>query len=278
MLLVFCSSQAQNDTLKVRETCNKFIKGRLDLRQGDSLLLKSVTEDSLFKLIMLNHKYAKMLRAPIISANLNIRATSVDFYDSCASCLMSGYEYYKIKLCKYNDEWKVKGENDIYATPERIQRAQQKIVDYKAELKKRPAVDSVLKVVNQFFKDVHNYFENEELEPLKTTCNAETVSFIQKLYGYAKERTGLELLHKEMNAPNFLVGDGIFESDRTLFKYYNEETYIVLRKNEGRYMIHGFNKIDSQDINEATMQSLYLEFLRAMKLTRQTRYRDKALH
>jgi hypothetical protein len=43
-------------------------------------------------------------------------------------------------------------------------------------------------------------------------------------------------------------------------------------------MIHGFNKIDSQDINEATMQSLYLEFLRAMKLTRQTRYRDKALH
>ena len=81
-----------------------------------------------------------------------------------------------------------------------------------------------------------------------------------------------------MNAPNYLVGDGIFETDRALFKFYNEEIYIVLRKTNGNYMINGFNKMDTQDIDESIMTSLYLEWLRAMKLTRQPRYRDKALH
>lgn len=277
-LLLVTTSCAQSDTEQISTTCNNFIKGRLALRQGDSLLIRSVTEDSLYKLIMLNHKYVKMLKAPVVRADLGIRVKSVEVNDSCASCLMTGYEYYQIKLCKYNDVWRVKGENDIYATTERIQRAQKKIDDYKIELKKRPAVDSVIKVVNQFFKDVKHYFNTEESDGLSTTCNEDTVKFIKSFYTYAKRRSGLELLHKEMKAPNFMVGDGIFEDDRTLFKFYNEEIYIVLRKTDGNYVIHGFNKTDSQDFNDAKIDYMYLDLLRAMKLTRQPRYRDKAFH
>ncbi|MHA7843432.1 MAG: hypothetical protein ACX93I_08950 [Winogradskyella sp.] len=278
MLMLAYSSYAQDEAAKVRETCNTFIRARKALKQGDSLLIKSVTEDSLYKLLMLNHKYAKMLKTRILEADLNIWAKSVEVNDSCGSCQMSGYEYYNIKVCKYDGKWKVMGENDIYATTERIQRAQQKIVNYKREIKTRPAVDSILRVVNQFFKDAHNYFETETLEPLSTTCNVETIRFIQKLYGYAKERTGLELLHKEMNAPSFLVGDVIFEADRTLFKFSREDIYIVLRKPKDTYMIHGFNKMDAEAIDDDTMAAEYLNLLRSMKLIRQPRYRDKALH
>ena len=128
IFILFCLSVSyvcsQNDSTKIAEVCNKFIQGRIDLRQGDSLLLKSVTEDSLFKLIMLNHKYIKLLKAPVVRADLRMRVNSVEVNDSCATCSMSSYEYYKIKLCKYNNKWKVKGENDIYATTERIQRAE----------------------------------------------------------------------------------------------------------------------------------------------------------
>ena len=61
MLFLYGTSAAKTEEDKLRETCNNFIKGRLALRQGDSLLIKSVTEDSLSKLIMLNYKYVKML-------------------------------------------------------------------------------------------------------------------------------------------------------------------------------------------------------------------------
>ena len=81
-----------------------------------------------------------------------------------------------------------------------------------------------------------------------------------------------------MNAPSFLVGDVIFEADRTLFKFSREDIYIVLRKPADTYMIHGFNKMNAEAIDDETMATEYLNLLRSMKLIRQPRYRDKALH
>ena len=113
MRMLAYSGYAQDETAKVRETCNTFIRARKALKQGDSLLIRSVTEDSLYKLLMLNHNYAKMLKTRILEADLNIWAKSVEVNDSCGSCQMSGYEYYNIKVCKYDGQWKVMGENDI---------------------------------------------------------------------------------------------------------------------------------------------------------------------
>ncbi|WP_460218496.1 hypothetical protein [Psychroserpens sp. MEBiC05023] len=270
-------SCAQSEESKIKTTCNQFIQGRIALRKGDSLKLKLVTEDSLFRLIMLHQKYANMLKAPVIEADLSMRVKSVTIDKDCASCLMTSYSHYEIKLCKEGDHWKVKGENDIYATSERINKARQKIIDYKEELKRRPAVDSILKVVNKFLPSVKAYFKTQNLDKLKPICNEATLHFIQRLYSYSKERTGLELLHDEMDKPNFMVGDGVFETDRTLFKFYNEDIFIVLKKHNNNYIITGFNKMNSDTIDTTIMEAQYLDLLRSMKLIRQPRYRNKEL-
>lgn len=275
---IIFSGCAQSEADKVKETCNRFINGRIHLRANDSLELKAVAEDSLYRLIMLHHKYEKMLTARIIRADLSMRVKSVNLDKDCASCEMTSMEAYKIHLCKDGEDWKVKGENSIFPTTERLNKARNKIKDYKKQKLLRPRTDSILKVVNIFLPLVKDYFLTETLEPLSAICDAPTLDFIKTFYTYTKERTGLELLHNEMSQPNFMVGDYYTENGLLEFKFYNEDITIVLTHNsENKFIISGFNGLLSSDIDDTVMIHQYLDLLRSLKLTRQPRYRNKAL-
>ena len=271
------SGCAQSDEEKAKETCNRFINGRIDLRANDSLELKSVADDSLFRLIMLHHKYEQMLDVRVIKANLRMHVKSVEIKDDCASCEMTSMEYYKIHLCKDGDDWKVKGENSIYPTAERLNKARNKIKDYKKQQKLKPKTDSIIKAVNIFLPRIKDYFLTQNIEPLKSICDEATIDFIKTFYTYAKQRTGLELLQDEINKPNFMVGDYFNDNGLIEFKFYNEDITIVFTKNtEGYLIVSGFNGIKSNAIDNKVMKDQYLELLRSMKLIRQPRYRNKA--
>ena len=277
---VIYSGHAQTEADKIEETCNRFINGRINLRANDSLELKAVTSDSLFRLIMLHYKYEKMLKSRIIRANLRMRVQSVDVDGDCASCQMTSIEHYKIHLCKDEDRnWKIKGENSIFPTPERLSKARNKIRNYKEQKKYKPRTDSILKVVNTFLLKVKDYFLTQNLEPLKMICDEATIDFIKTVYNYAKERTGLELLHDEMSQPNFMVGDYYRDNGLIEFKFYKEDITLVLTKNsEDNFIISGFNGNASNTIDATILKNQYLDLLRAMKLTRQARYRNKELN
>lgn len=275
----FINGCAQSEESKIKETCNKFVKGRIALNEGDSLLLKSVVSDSLYYLIMLHQQYEEMLRkedVPIISADLNIYPKSVEIKGNRAICLMSGEEYYQINLFKESGIWKVKGENGVYPIPDRIAEAKQKLIDYKAFLKNKPLSDSVLTVVNEFFDDVRNYFKAQNLDLLNKTCSEATTKFVQRLEIYAKRRSGLELM-KEIEKPNLTTGDVKPENDVVIFTFYKEEITIILKKEYNTFKIIGFNGLESSQISDEIMNVQYLDFLRAMKLIRSKQYRDKAL-
>ncbi|BAO76860.1 hypothetical protein [Winogradskyella sp. PG-2] len=283
VLVIFAfmvSGYAQTEAENVKETCNRFINGRINLRANDSLELKAVASDSLFRLIMLHHKYEQMLKTRIIRADLRMRVKSVDINGDCASCEMTSIEYYKIHLCKDGDKnWRVKGENSIFPTEERITKAKNKIKNYNKQKRLKPRVDSILKVVNRFLPRVKDYFLTQNLDPLKSICDEATLRFIQNFYAYAKERSGIELLHDEMNKPNFMVGDYYDKNNLIEYKFYNEDISIVLTKNnKNNFIISGFNGNKSGAINEDLRKNYYLDFLRSMKLTRQARYRNKALN
>lgn len=279
ILFVFVShSQSQED--KVAKTCNQFIQGRKSLRVNDSKLIKSVTSDSLYELLILNDKYAKMLKTRVIGADLNMRVKSVDVNGDCASCLMTSYEYYKIHLCKDdNDQWRVIGENSIFPDKARINRVKQKIKDYGKQQKLRPKTDSIIQAVNIFFKKIDDYFLEEKHEPLQSITDSDTYQFLQTFYKYAKQRNGLEILHKELKAQDFTVGDYYNENGFTEFKFYKENITLVLEKNDAnKFIIVGFNGYKSSAITKPIMKSLYLELLRAMRLVRKPRYRNKDLN
>jgi hypothetical protein len=277
---VIFSGHAQSEADKVAETCNRFINGRKNLRANDSLEIKAVASDSLFRLLMLHHKYEKMLKSRIIRADLNMRVQSVDVDGDCASCQMTSTEYYKIHLCKDEDKnWRIKGENSIFPTPKLLTKARNKIKDYKEQKRHRPRTDSILKAVNKFLPKVKDYFLTQNLEPLKTICDEATVDFIKTVYAYAKERTGLELLHDEMSQPNFMVGDYYRDNGLIEFKFYKEDITLVLSKNsENNFIISGFNGSASSVIDATALKNQYLDLLRSMKLTRQARYRNKELN
>ena len=209
-----------------------------------------------------------------------MRVQSVDVDGDCASCLMTSMEYYKIYLCKDEAEnWRVKGENSIFPTPERLTKARNKIKIYKTQKKYKPRTDSILKAVNKFLPIVKDYFLTQNLEPLKTICDKATVDFIKTVYTYSKERTGLELLHDEMSKPNFMVGDYYRDNGLIEFKFYKEDITIVLTKDDNnQFVISGFNGSSSSAIDATALKNQYLDLLRSMKLTRQARYRNKELN
>jgi len=220
-----------------------------------------------------------MLTARIIRADLRMQVKSVEIDGNCASCDMTSYEQYKIHLCKDENNWKVKGENSIFPTTERINKARKKITNYKRQKELKPRVDSILKTVNKFLPRVKTFFLTQELESLDTICDKPTIKLIKNLYSYAKQRIGLELLHDEMSKPNFMVGDYYDENGLIEFKFYKEDITIVLTKTtENKFIISGFNGVLSDDIDNEIMKNQYLELLRAMKLTRQARYRNKVLN
>lgn len=263
---------------KIKEVCSKFMSGRRALENGQTTTLKSVTEDSLYKLIVLNQQYVQMLQTSVIKADLNIVPTLVEIKGNTATCKMSGMEFYVIHLYKTKNDWKVNGENGIFANTAMIAASQKKIDDYKIYLKKKPKLDAVLKVVNQFFLDARLYFKNGDSEVLKNNCTDDTVDFMQRLCSYAKKRSGEKTLIEEMEKPNPMVGDIEFDGDKAIFKFYGEDIFLLLQKIDNSYKISGFNKINSKNINQQIITNQYLDLLRASKFIRQKQYIDKSIN
>lgn len=276
MLLVFSACQESEES-KVKNACDTFIKGRIALRKGDDTKLKAVTEDSLFKLIKLNQAYINLLTASVIEADLNIRAQSAVVIGDSASCIMSGFEPYEITLRKYKGLWKVKAENGMRATPEKIAAIEKKIADEKIAMKIRPAQHKVLRFVVSFFDETKKYFKDQPVDSLVTKCTPATLDFIKRFYVYAKKRTGKPLLTQEMDAPNFLSADVSFEGNKAFYLFYKENISISLEKHNDSYLVTGFNGTDSKYLKSQNMEDNYVNLLRALKLIRSEQYRDKRI-
>lgn len=251
------------------------MKGRILLKKGDGTLLKSVTEDSLYRLILLQQEYIKLLDTPMIEANLNIYAKSEEINGDCATCKMSGEEFYQIELCKFNGQWKVISENGQHATFAKIQEAQKKLDDYRLFLKDKPARDSVLTIVNRFFESAKLYFTEQNITELEKICNEATISFIKRLYTHCKTKPGIKALEEEMAKPNFLVGDVYFNEDDVTFKFYEEEITVHLKRKNNTYIVTGFNGMNAASISNNIIHNQYADLLRSMKLIRSAKYRPK---
>lgn len=277
MALMLFSICGQSEESKVKNTCNDFIKGRIALKKGDDTQLRAVTEDSLFKLIKLNQEYLKLLTASVIEADLNIYAKSAVIHGDSASCIMSSSEPYEITLRKYNGTWKVKAENGTAATHEMIVAIQKKISNEKAAMKIRPEQHKVLRFVNSFLADARNYFKGQPADSLSIKSTPATFDFIKRFYVYAKQRTGLPLLTKEMDAPNFLSADVTFDGNKAFYLFYNENISISLEKHGDTYLITGFNRTDSKYLKSQYLVDNYINLLRSLKLIRQEEYRDKEI-
>ncbi|MBC8754130.1 hypothetical protein H2O64_05570 [Kordia sp. YSTF-M3] len=264
---------------EIKNVCNKFIEGRVAFDKGDASMLKQITTDSLFLIIELNEEYAKLLGAGgatrIREDIRNIRIRNANIEGDCAICTTSLGDYYMINLCKDNEQWKVKGENYSYPTVGQINRTKDKIEKQKKFLLEKPAVDSVLKVVNSFHKAVKTYFLTEDLTILSKTCDAATFKIVKDIYRYTKKENKLKDLKEEIKFPKALAVDCLFEKEKVACKFYDEETYLNLRKINNNYTVTGLNKIDSDKITQNTIKEQYLDLLRTLYLLRTKKYWNK---
>jgi len=80
-----------------------------------------------------------------------------------------------------------------------------------------------------------------------------------------------------MEKSNYLTGDVDFQSNSLAFTFYKEGTSLALQKNDYGYVISGFNGVNSKQITEQIMEKEYLNFLRALKLMRPDKYRNKEI-
>ncbi|WP_316812586.1 hypothetical protein [Pedobacter heparinus] len=271
LLTISCK---QTEESKVKEIANQYMKGRIKLKSGDSVQLKSVTEPLLFRFIKLTQEYLKIVDAPVIGEDISrISAGEVKIEGQKATCRMIGHDYYTIHLIKTGDSWKVNGENSEYMTVEKIAALRKKIVDQIEFKKNKPAIYALIKVVNLFFEGVRKYVKEGSLNELETITTPDTRNMVQKFYSYAKQRSGEDVLSKEIEKFNLVLGDVTFESDRAEFKFYNESRTVNLIKQNSQYKIAGLEGLKSREISLQIMEDNYLNLLRALKLVRKPEYR-----
>jgi len=271
LLTISCK---QTEESKVKEAANQYMKGRIKLKSGDTLQLKSVTEPLLFRFIKLTQEYLKIVDAPIVSEDISrISAGEVKIEGQKATCQMIGHNYYTIHLMKTGGSWKVIGENNEYMTAEKIAALRKKIADQIEFKKNKPAIYAVIKVVNLFFEGVRKYVKDGNISELETITTLDTRNMVQKFYSYAKQRSGEDMLSKEIEKSNLVLGDVTFESDRAEFKFSNEPRTINLIKQNNQYKISGLEGLKSNEISQQIMADNYLNLLRALKLVRKPEYR-----
>jgi len=274
---VGCAEKSESSAAKT--ACEQFMKGRIAFDKGDETLLKEFTSDSLFLVIQLNKQHSKVLRAGgatgIREDIKRIKITSVDVKEDCAICKTSYGDYYFINVCKDDGVWKVQGENNKYPTAAQILRTKNKIQKQKEFIVKKPAIDSVLKVVNAFHTAVKTYFLTENINSLPETCDAATLKAVKAIYAYTQKIDKLPALKKEIEFPKALVMDPLFDGKKVKCKFYDEETYINLEKINNNYTMTGLLNIDSDKITNKTIKDNYLDLLRALKLLRTKRYWNK---
>ncbi len=265
----------QTEDSKVKEAANQYIQERIKLeKNGDTLQLKSVTEALLFRFIKLNHEYFKIVDAPVISEDLStIRAGEVKIDGKKATCKMIGDDYYTIHLMKTGDSWKVHGENNEYMTAGKIVALRKKIADQIEFRKNKPVIYAVIKVVNLFFDGVRKYVKEGDISELESITTPDTRKMVQKFYAYAKQRSGEDVLAKEIEKYNLVIGDVTFENDQAEFKFSDEARTINLIKEDDYYKIAGLEGLKSSEVSQRMMADNYLDLLRAMKLVREPQYR-----
>ena len=158
-------------------------------------------------------------------------------------------------------------------TVEKIAALRKKIADQIEFKKNKPAIYSVIKVVNLFFEGVRKYVKDGNISELETITTPDTRNLVQKFYSYAKQRSGEDVLSKEIEKFNLVIGDVTFEGDRAKYKFSNESRTINLIKQNNHYKISGLEGLKSGDISQRIMAANYLNLLRALKLVRQPEYR-----
>lgn len=266
-----------NEKPKIERTCRDYMKGRIALKRNDSTLLKEVTSDSLYTLMMLHDQYLKLVSksTQVMEANLDIHPKEVKMIDeNCADCIMRTDQYYNIHLCKKNGKWLVEGENFIYPTSDKINEARSKLADYKTYLKNKPTTDSVLHTVGGFLQGVKKYFEHQDVSTLEAYCDSTTVELVARLYQYAMVRTGKEIIMAELKRfkPRF---NGIsFNANKVICKLGHDEIVNLHRINE-KFVVTGLNNMDSKHITNEVIKNKYPILLRSMKVISKKAHEEK---
>ena len=273
-ILLLTVSCKQTEDSKIKQIANKYMKGRIELKSGDTLELKSITDPLLFRFLKLTQEYIKILNAPTISEDISrITAGEVKIDGQKATCKMMGHNFYFINLIRTKDSWKVNGENNEYITTEKVTTLRNKIARQIEYNKNKPAIYSVIKIVNLFFEGVKTYFKNGNIDQLEIIATPDTQNMIQKFYSYAKQRSGEDALLTESEKFNLVLGDVTFKSDSAEFKFFNESHTVNLIKQNNNFKVCGLEGLKSSEISQRIMADSYLNLLRALKLVREPKYR-----
>ncbi|KIC02789.1 hypothetical protein OA88_06600 [Flavobacterium sp. JRM] len=277
VLLLFISliSCKKSEESKIEDVCITYMKGRIALESGDSLKLKPVTGDTLYKLMMLNHQYLVLLKSNLSPPDFNLFPEEVEIKGNKATCLMSGGEHYKLNLYKTKEDWKVNGENDKFPNSQSIIEAQKKIADYTLTLKGKSTKDSVVQIANRFFMDANNYFKNNDPKILKNNSDDDSAKFVELLFSYAKKRSGIKAINDEVNKPYSSSGEIMLEGDKATYQFYQENVSVLLQKTRNSYKVIGFNGMKSSYINQQIIEEQYIDLLRSVRLLSPKEYRNK---
>ena len=271
------TSCKQSEESKIKETCTTYMEGRLAFENGDTLKIKPVIGDTLYRLMLLNRQYSRLLESDLTFGQelLTITPKTVEIKGNKATCIMNSPIPFQLNLVRNNDQWTIVGENEIFPNAYSIAAVEKKIKDYKVYLKGKPARDPVFQITNIFFSDVNNYCKNNDLNALKNNCDDATADFVKRLYEYAKKRSGADVINEEINNPHAASGDISFKGDLAYYMFYQESSSVLLKKIGDTYKVIGFNGIKSASISKQMMEDQYVELLRAVRLIKSEQYRNK---
>ncbi|GGF04153.1 hypothetical protein [Flavobacterium limi] len=277
LLFIFFTSCKQSEESKIQKTCTTYIEGRIAFENGDTLKIKPVVGDTLYRQMLLNRQYSRLLESDLAIGPelLTITPKTVEIKGNKATCIMNSPMPFQLNLVRSNDQWKIVGENEIFPNAYSIAAIEKKISDYKVFLKGKPARDPVFQITNRFFYDVNNYCKNNNLNALKNNCDDATADFVKHLYEYAKKRSGADVINEEINNPHAASGDISFKGDLAYYMFYQENASVLLKKTGDTYKVIGFNGIKSASISNQMMEDQYVELLRAVRLVKSEQYRNK---
>lgn len=267
----FLTSCGENAAVKT--ACNTFMKGRLALDQGDTTIIKSVTEDSLYRLLWLHESYATLLKksgTPVMGPDLRgIYVKGVELKEDCATCNMQAESFYQLNLCKEEGKWIVKGENHNYATEEKLQKARKKLYDYTIFLEKKPTTDSVLAVLSDFFDGVETYFKYQDDGDLYGICDEMTINAIKRIRQYAVKKTGKQRILTALEKRKYVTFDVTSDPKTATCKFYGEELSVdFIRSDDNNYpfIVTGLNGMKSAEITDNIIKGNYRSLLQSIKV------------
>ncbi|MEM6876921.1 MAG: hypothetical protein AAF544_00070 [Bacteroidota bacterium] len=272
MTLVLCSCGQEYE---IRKVCNNFIAARKELRAGNPEPLKQFTEDSLYELSRLNQAYVDLIDAPVIEADLNIQANTVEQQGDCWICNMTGMEFYQVQVCQQDERWVIVSENGYEATTVKISEARKKLKDQIKFIEEKPRRDSVYRTINEFFGAVKIYFQTGETSHFGASCNAATLAILSDIKRAILTSPLRDIIEEEMGSTDFSTYDTDMRTDSLVigFPYQEPENQMTMRLTSGQYQVIGLLGYDSDEISTILVEERLISFLRALKLIRAERWR-----